>query len=99
MFYLNASQSSGAYVSVTCGWEIATSQIRVCIVLCALYATYLGYMAAKGENRKSTEQYISLIGFLSFLLATTSLFDVLAIMDSNNDNYTMCSLQHGSELT
>ena len=56
-------------------------------------------MAAKNENRKSTESYLSIVGFLTFLLSTTAMFDVLAIMDSYNDNYTMCSLSHGSKLT
>ena len=68
-------------------------------MLCALYATYLGYMAAKSENRKSTDSYLQACGFLSFLLGTTAMFDVLAIVDSMNDNYTMCSLSHGSKLT
>ena len=98
-FYLDSSQSDGAFVSITCGWETATSQIRTCIILSALYATYLAYMAAKNENRKSTESYLSIVGFLTFLLGTTAMFDVLAIMDSYNDNYTMCSLSHGSKLT
>ena len=81
-FYMNASQSHGAYVSVTCGWETASSQIRICIVLCAIYATYLAYQAAKNENRKSTDSYLQACGFLSFLLGATAMFDLLAIVDS-----------------
>jgi len=71
-----------AHVSVLCGFETATSQIRVCIVLCSLYATYLAYSAAKQENRKMVDSYLSAVAFLSFLLGTTACFDVLAIFDS-----------------
>ena len=93
------SQSArGAYVSVLCGWEPATSQIRVCIVLSALYATYLAYQAASTENRKMTDNYLSSVGFLSFLLATTALFDVLSIMDSADDNFSTCQMEHVSPL-
>jgi hypothetical protein len=98
-FAVQSSQTSQAFVSVLCSFETATSQIRICIVLCALYATYLAYTAAKQESRKIVDTYLSAVAFLSFLLVTTSCFDVLAIFDSQNDNFTMCSLSHGSHLT
>ena len=81
-----------------CGWEPATSQIRVCIVLCALYATYLAHEAAKTENRKMTDTYLSSVHFLSFLLATTAFFDVLSIFDSQDDNYSTCELEKSSRI-
>ena len=34
------SKTQNAFVSISCGWESAKSQIRVCIILCATYATY-----------------------------------------------------------
>ena len=92
------SHSKDAYVSVLCGWEPATSQIRVCIVLCALYATYLAYDASKNENRKMTDSYLSSVHFISFLLATTAFFDILSIVDSLDDNYSTCHMEHGSKL-
>ena len=52
------SQTSNATVSIQCGWESAKSQIRICIVLCSLYATYLAYYGAKRENRKEVESYL-----------------------------------------
>lgn len=97
-FNVSVSHSKGAYVSVMCGWETATSQIRVCIVLCALYATYLAYEASTKENRKMTDTYLSSVHFLAFLLATTSFFDILSIVDSQGDNYSTCHMEHGSKL-
>ena len=76
------SSKINANVSILCGWETATSQIRVCIVLCAIYATYQAYNAARYEQRKTTDSYLQSVGFLSFLLATTAFFDALSIVDS-----------------
>ena len=92
------TNNQGANVSIMCGWEPATSQIRVCLVLCALYATYLAYDAAWTENRKMVDNYLQSVGFLTFLLITTAAFDLLSIMDAQNDNYTTCNLEHGHKL-
>ena len=97
-FPVESQLVSNAAVSVMCGWEPATSQIRVCIVLSSLYATYLAYQAASQENRKITDTYLQAVGFLSFLLATTSLFDVLSITDSQQDNFDTCSQTANSRI-
>ena len=46
-----------------------------------------------------TDSYLSSVGFLSFLLGTTACFDVLSIVDSQDDNYPTCQLEKGSRLT
>ena len=97
-FPIKNSQTANASVSLQCGWEMATSQIRICIVLCAIYATYLAYQAANLENRKNTDTYLQTSGFLSFLLVATAFFDLLSVIDSIDDNFTTCSLQHKSRL-
>ena len=98
-FPIKNSSVTGASVALQCGWETATSQIRICIVLCAIYATWLAYQAASTENRKNTDTYLSSTGFLSFLLITTAFFDAITVIDSIDDNFTTCSLQHKSRLT
>ena len=45
-FPINSSKTQNATASLQCGWETATSQIRICIVLCTIYATWLAYQAA-----------------------------------------------------
>ena len=92
------STVQGSQVSIMCGWETATSQIRVCITLCSLYATWMAYQAALYENRKNADSYIQASGFLSFLLAITACFDFLSVMDAVVDNEITCSLQRGSKL-
>jgi len=77
-------------MSITCGWETATSQIRVCIVLSAIYTTYLAIQAVQNESRKNTDTYLQTAAFLSFLLVTTGIFDILSVLDSMNDNFSMC---------
>ena len=37
-------------VGVFCGWETATSQIRICIVLSAIYTTFLAYRSIINES-------------------------------------------------
>jgi len=92
------SKTSHAFVSISCGWESAKSQIRVCIILCSLYATYMAYGGTKKENRKDVDSYLSAAMFISFLLITTSFFDLIATIDSINDNTPHCSFNPESNL-
>ena len=45
-----------------------------------------------------TDNYLSSVGFLSFLLGTTALFDVLSIVDSGDDNFSTCQMSPGSPI-
>ena len=58
----------------------------------------MAYQAAEKEQRKNVDTYIQSAFPLTFLLVTTACFDFLAVMDSVDDNFTMCSLQHQSKL-
>jgi len=42
---------SSVDVSVFCGWETASSQIRICIVLSAIYTTFLAYRSVINESQ------------------------------------------------
>ena len=37
-------------VNLFCGWETASSQIRICIVLSGLYVTFLAYRSVINES-------------------------------------------------
>ena len=92
------SQTQHAFVTISCGWESAKSQIRVCIILCATYATYQAYLGAKLENRKLVETYLQAATFIAFLLLTTAFFDLIATVDSIYDNTPHCNFHSESNL-
>ena len=43
-------------VGVFCGWETASSQIRICIVLSAMYNTFLAYRSIVNESKKLADR-------------------------------------------
>lgn len=47
-------------IYVFCGWETASSQIRICIVLSAIYTTFLAYRSVINES-KSLADRVSII--------------------------------------
>lgn len=77
-------------VSVYCGWETASSQIRICIVLSAIYTTFLAYRAVMNESKSLADRFLNSSQLLTFLLGTTGLFDFLSIYDSQTDNFALC---------
>ena len=79
-----------SYISLNCGWETACSQLRICIVLSALYATYKAFLSIRDENKKDADSFLQAAPIIAFLLITTGLFDLLAVYDSGNDNYGLC---------
>jgi hypothetical protein len=79
-----------SYIQLNCGWETACSQLRICIVLSALYATYKAYLSIQNENKKDADAFLQAAPIIAFLLITTGLFDILAVYDSGNDNYGLC---------
>lgn len=38
-------------VGIFCGWETAGSQIRICLVLTAMYTTFLAYRSVVNESK------------------------------------------------
>ena len=46
-------------VGVFCGWETASSQIRICIVLSALYNTFLAYRSIMNESKTLADRVSS----------------------------------------
>jgi hypothetical protein len=68
-------------VGVFCGWETASSQIRMCIVLSAIYNTFLAYRSVMNESKSladrvsENEPSLIYVIFLVFTLNTaTSIF-------------------------
>ena len=47
----NEESPSNVDVGVFCGWETASSQIRICIVLTAIYTTFLAYRSVINESK------------------------------------------------
>lgn len=77
-------------VSVFCGWETASSQIRICIVLSAIYTAFLAYRSVENESKTLADRYLHSAQLHMFLLGTTGLFDFLSIYDSQTDNFALC---------
>lgn len=49
---------SSVDVSVFCGWETASSQIRICIVTSAIYTTFLAYRAVMNESKTLADRFL-----------------------------------------
>ena len=77
-------------MSVFCGWETASSQIRICIVLSTIYTAFLAYRAVINESKSLADRFLHSSQLLTFLLGTTGLFDFLSIYDSQTDNFALC---------
>ena len=89
-------------IGVFCGWETASSQIRICIVLSAIYTTFLAYRSVINESYSLADrvsiflilfvciQFLNSSQLFVFLMCITGLFDFLSIYDSVNDNYGLC---------
>ena len=43
-------------INLFCGWETASSQIRLCIVLSAMYTTFLAYRSVVSESRSLADR-------------------------------------------
>jgi len=43
-------EANNVDVGIFCGWETASSQIRICIVLTAMYTTFLAYRSIVNES-------------------------------------------------
>jgi len=96
------SDPSEVEIGVFCGWETASSQIRICIVLSAIYTAFLAYRSVVNESKSladrvssfylliSFNQFLNSSQFFTFLMCITGLFDFLSIYDSVNDNYGLC---------
>ena len=54
------NRPSTVELGVFCGWETASSQIRICIVLTAMYTTFLAYRSVVNESRSLADR-VSLI--------------------------------------
>jgi len=77
-------------IGVFCGWETASSQIRICIVLSAIYTVFLSYRSVINESKSLADRFLNSSQLFAFLLCITGLFDFLSIYDSINDNYGLC---------
>jgi len=73
-------------VSVYCGFETASSQIRICIVLSAMYTTFLAYRSVVNESKSLADRFLNSSQLFVFILSITGLFDFLSIYDSQTDN-------------
>ena len=58
----------------------------------------MAYYGAKRENRKEVDTYLQAATFIAFLLGTTAFFDLIATVDSINDNTPHCSFNAESNL-
>ena len=81
---------SNVDVSVFCGWETASSQIRICIVLSAIYTAFLAYRSIMNESKALADRFLNSSQLFVFLLSITGLFDFLSTYDSIGDNYGLC---------
>ena len=78
-------------VSVFCGWETASSQIRICLILATIYNAFLAYRSVTNESKTLADRFLNSSQLLVSLLIITGLFDLLSIYDSNTDNMGLCS--------
>ena len=78
------------WVRVFCGWETASSQIRIMIVLVAIYNVTVIHKAIMKGSVELTDRFLNSSQLLVFFLFITGLFDFLSIYDSINDNYGLC---------
>ena len=61
-------------LGVFCGWETASSQIRICIVLSAIYTTFLAHRAVINESQSLADRVSKKPPFPSFLILFFSPF-------------------------
>jgi len=52
-------------MGVFCGWETASSQIRICIVLSAIYTAFIAYRSVINENKALCDRVSSFLFYLS----------------------------------
>ena len=78
---------------VMCGWEVATSELRACFTLISLYAVWSAFAAMRENDKRRAEMYGQSGFFFGILLLIGSLFDVIAIWDSQMNNVNVCALQ------
>ena len=45
------SSPASVNVSVFCGWETASSQIRICLILAAIYNSWIAYLSVSSESK------------------------------------------------
>jgi len=76
-----------------CGWDIASSELRVCFVLVSIACVIVGMNAVKNENKKKAELHAQLALFFGILLLIAGFFDWVAISDSQTNNYSLCNLK------
>ena len=89
---LNINNSVKASASVSCGWEIAVSEIRISLIIVSFLIMFVGLKAIDQLSRKFTENFSFYCNLLSIVFMVTSFFDLIAIYDSVNDNYSLCNL-------
>lgn len=53
-------------INLFCGWETASSQIRLCIVLSAMYTTFLAYRSVVSESRSLADRVRNILIILIF---------------------------------
>ena len=94
---LTFTNRQDTFVDLRCGWETACSQLRICIILSSMFIVYRGYQSVAEENKKHCETFLQVSPMCAFLLGTTGMFDLLAVLDSKNDNFGLCEdfLQSG----
>ena len=95
---LDIQTEAKASAQITCAWENAMSELRICFIIGCFLTNALGIAGLIKESRSLAELAISASYFFGLLLIISSLFDYLDIEDSKVDNFFLCSWNEDIDL-
>ena len=88
---LDIQTEAKASADITCPWENAMSELRICFDIGGILVLLIGLLSLIKESKNLAEMHITSGYFFSLLMCIAATFDFLAISDSKVNNFSLCN--------